>query len=468
MVRLEQTILKNLIYCEPFMRKVIPFLKETYFAEPTERLVFKEIASFVERYKNPPTHEALVIGLTETKNLKEEQVRDGVELLKQVHMDRKEPTDLPWLNEQTEKFCQDSALHNAVLEAVSIMDDHGGPDRKSKGSIPEILTQALGVSFDPHVGHDYMEQSDTRFDFYHAKEEKIPFDLEYFNKITGGGFSIKTLNIFLAGTGVGKTLVMCHMAAAAMARGIDVLYITMEMAEQKIAERVDANLLNVELNLLKKLSKAEYDTKFEHLRSKSHGKLIIKEYPTASASVLHFRALLNELALKKSFRPKLIFIDYLNICASSRIKQGGNVNSYTYIKAIAEELRGLAVEHKVPIVSATQTTRGGFDNSDLELTDTSESFGLPATADFMAAIISTDELDTLNQFMIKVLKNRYMDKNINKKFVVGVDRAKMRLYDVAASAQTNIVQSGQTKQPEDRKPFERKTFDASKFKGIKV
>jgi len=448
------------------MRKVIPFLKEAYFKEPIERIVFKEISAFVEKFKNPPTHEALVINLTESRELKEEQVRDAVELLKQVHQDRKEPTDLPWLNEQTEKFCQDSALYNAVLEAVSIMDDtKGGPEKKPKGSIPEILTQALAVSFDPHVGHDYMEQSDSRFDFYHKKEKKIPFDLDFFNKITGGGFSIKTLNILLAGTGVGKTLVMCHMAAAALARGFNVLYITMEMAEERIAERIDANLLNVDIGLLEQIPKIDYDKKFAALRSKTHGKLIIKEYPTASASTLHFRALLNELALKKSFRPDLIFIDYLNICASSRIRQGGNVNSYTYIKAIAEELRGLAVENKVPIVSATQTTRGGFDNSDLELTDTSESFGLPATADFMAAIISTEELDQLNQFMIKVLKNRYMDKNVNKKFVIGVDRPKMRLYDVASSAQVNISQSGQSIPSADRKPFERTKRD---FTGVKV
>lgn len=466
MVRLEATILKNLIYSEPYMRKVIPFLKEAYFKEPIERVVFKEIAAFVDKYKNPPTHEALVINLTESKELKEEQVRDAVELLKQVHLDRKEPTDLPWLSEQTEKFCQDSALYNAVLEAVSIMDDtKGNHEKKPKGSIPDILTQALAVSFDPHVGHDYMEQSDSRFDFYHKKEKKIPFDLDFFNRITGGGFSIKTLNILLAGTGVGKTLVMCHMAAAALARGFNVLYITMEMAEERIAERIDANLLNVDINLLEQIPKADYDKKFAALRSKTHGKLIIKEYPTASASTLHFRALLNELALKKSFRPDLIFIDYLNICASSRIRQGGNVNSYTYIKAIAEELRGLAVENKVPIVSATQTTRGGFDNSDLELTDTSESFGLPATADFMAAIISTEELDQLNQLMIKVLKNRYMDKNVNKKFVVGVDRPKMRLYDVSPSAQTNLSQSGQATVAADRKPFERVKKD---FKGIRV
>jgi len=464
MHRLEQTILKTLIYSEPFMRKALPYLKETYFKEPTEQVVFKEIVGFVEKYNTVPTHEALVITLTETSVLREDQVRDGVELLKQIHLDRKEPTDLNWLTDQTEKFCQEAALHNAVLEAISIMDGKG--EKHTKGSIPEILTQALAVSFDPHVGHDYMEQSQSRFDFYHTTEKKIPFDLDYFNKVTGNGFSTKTLNVFLAGTGVGKTLVMCHLAAAALARGYNVLYITMEMAEERIAERIDANLLNVNMDHLKTITKAEYDVKFASLRSRTQGKLVIKEYPTASASTLHFRSLLNELSLKKSFRPSLIFIDYLNICASSRIRQGGNVNSYTYIKAIAEELRGLAVEFEVPVISATQTTRGGFDNSDLDLTDTSESFGLPATADFMAAIISTDELEELNQFMIKVLKNRYMDKKANRRFVVGVDRPKMRLYDVAASAQTNISDSGQEPAPVvDRKPFERIKRD---FKGIKV
>jgi len=462
--RLEQTILKTLIYHDAYLRKVLPYLKESYFKEPIELIVLKEIVSFVAKYNNPPTHEALVINLTEADNLKEEQVRDAVELLKQLHLDRKEPTDLAWLTDQTEKFCQESALHNAAMDAIAIMDG-GGIDKRTKGSIPEIFTQALAVSFDPHVGHDYMEQSEARFDFYHAVEEKVPFDLDFFNKITDGGFSVKTLNIFLAGVNVGKSLLMCHLAAAAVSRGYNVLYITMEMAEEQIAKRIDANLLNVEMNSIKKLSKKEYDIKFAALRNKAHGKLIIKEYPTASASTLHFRALLNELALKKSFRPQLIFVDYLNICCSSRIKEGGNVNSYTYVKAIAQELRGLAVEFKLPIVSATQTTRAGLDNSDLEMSDTSESIGLPALADFMGAIIETEELSAINQFMIKVLKNRYMDKNINKRFVIGVDRAHMRLYDAAASAQTNINQSGQTKQVEERKPFEKVKRD---FKGFKV
>lgn len=467
MHRLETTILKSLIYSEPFMRKVLPYLKASYFKEDSERLVFTEIAAFADKFNTNPTHEALVITLTESSSHKEEQVRDGVELLKQIHLDRKEPTDLLWLTEQTEKFCQESALHSAMLEAISIMDDKSGKEKKSKGSIPELLTQALAVSFDPHVGHDYMQQSESRFDYYHKTEKKIPFDLEFFNKVTGNGFSIKTLNILLAGTGVGKTLVMCHFAAAAMSQGFNVLYITMEMAEEQIAKRIDANLLNVDISQFEKMPKADYEVKFSRLRSKTQGKLVIKEYPTASVSTLHFRSLMNELSLKKSFRPDIIFIDYLNICASSRIRQGGNVNSYTYIKAIAEELRGLAVEYKVPVVSATQTTRGGFDNSDIELTDTSESFGLPATADFMAAIITTEELEALNQYMIKILKNRYMDKKVNKRFVVGVDYTKMRLYDVAPSAQTNLSDSGQdaAKALGDRKPFERIKRD---FKGIKV
>jgi len=467
MLRLESTILKNLIYHEEYARKVIPFLKTEYFKEQTEQLIYEQITKFIDTYKNLPTHEALVITVTEMHNLKEEQVQQAVSLLQELNADRQEPTDIPWLIAQTERFCQDSALYNSVLEAVSIMDDKTG--KKSKGSIPDLLTKALSVTFDNHVGHDYMMDSDSRYEFYHHTEKKIPFDLDFFNKITRGGFSLKTLNIFLAGTGVGKTLVMCHLAGAALSRGFNVLYITMEMAEERIAERIDANLLNVDINTLEKIDKKDYEQRFAALKHKTCGKLIIKEYPTAAASTLHFTALLNELQLKKSFRPDLIFIDYLNICASSRIRPGGNVNSYTYIKAIAEELRGLAVEHKVPVISATQTTRQGFDSSDLELTDTSESFGLPATADFMAAIITNEELEALNQFMVKTLKNRYADKNVNKRFVVGVDRSKMRLYDVAASAQTNICDAGQAKDDDGdekiRKPFEHKKRD---FKGFKI
>jgi replicative DNA helicase len=446
------------------MRKVIPFLKSEYFKERTERTVFDQIASFIDKYKNLPTHEALVINITESIELKEEQVKDAIDLLKQIHVDRSEATDLKWLTEATEKFCQESALYNAVLEAVQIMDDKGDK-KKPKESIPDILTRALAVTFDPHVGHDYMQDSEARFAFYHSKERKIPFDLEMFNKITGGGFSVKTLNIFLAGTGVGKTLLMCHLAAAALTMGFNVLYITLEMAEERIAERIDANLLNVDINTLEQIPKAEYDKRFAGFRSKTQGKLIIKEYATASASTLHFKALLNELLLKKTFKPDIIFIDYINICASSRIRQGGNVNSYTYIKAIAEELRGLGVEFVVPVVSATQTTRSGMDSSDLEMTDTSESIGLPATADFMAAIINNEELEQLNQLMIKQLKSRYQDKSTRKKFVVGIDKKKMRLYDVAPSAQVNISDAG-PKEEMMQKPFEksRTTRDFTKFK----
>lgn len=468
MQRLEATILKNLIYNEPYMRKVLPFLKPDYFKEHTERVLYAEVADFIEKYKNRPTHEALVINLTESTALKEDQIQNAIELLKDIYKDRESPTDIDWLTAQTEKFCKESALYNAVLEVVQIMDDKSGKTQKE--SIPDLLTQALAVTFDPNVGHDYMLQSELRYDLYHHKEKKIAFDLEFLNKITDGGFSIKTLNVFLAGTNVGKTLVMCHLAANAMSQGYNVLYITMEMAQEKIAERIDANLLNVDINLLKKLTRDDFVKKFAALRSKAHGKLIIKEYPTASASVLHFRGLINELQLKKSFKPDIIFIDYLNICASSRIRMGGNVNSYTYIKAIAEELRGLAVEQVVPVVSATQTTRGGFDNSDLELTDTSESFGLPATADFMAAIISTEELEQLGQLMIKQLKNRYQDKSINKRFVIGLDKPKMRLFDVAASAQQGITDAGQEKETEEetpRKPFER-IPPKRDFKGFKV
>lgn len=464
MVRLESAILKNLIYHEEYMRKVMPFLKVEYFKEHTERTLFGVISHFIDTYKNLPTYEALVIDLTESTKLKEEQIRDAVDLLKDIQKDKEEPTDIPWLIANTEKFCKDAALYNAILESVSIMDE-GSKSKKSKDVIPELLKDALGVSFDPHVGHDYLADVDQRFAFYHKKEKKIPFDIDFLNAITNGGFSVKTLNIFLAGTGVGKTLVMCHLAASALSQGKNVLYITMEMAEERIAERIDANLLNVPIGDLEKIGKPEYDRKFQTLRSRTQGRLIIKEYPTASASCLHFHALLNELHLKKNFKPDIIFIDYLNICASSRIRPGGNVNSYTYVKAIAEELRGLGVQHGVPIVSATQTTRSGFDNSDLELTDTSESFGLPATADFFAAIITTEELEQLNQFMFKQLKNRYQDKGLNKRFVVGVEKAKMRLYNVSQTAQAGIQDAGQV--PDDDKvlkPFERKLKKDVTFK----
>ncbi len=465
MQRLETTILKNLIYNESYMRKVAPFLRSEYFKEKNEQLVFTYIASFIDRYKNPPTHEALVIELTEAHVLKEDDVRDAIDLLKAIHSSRTEPTDIGWLLDQTEKFCKDSALYNAALEAVSIMDDtNKDKNKKTKDSIPDLFVKALSVSFDPHVGHDYFLQSDQRYDFYHQTEKKIPFDIDYLNKITNGGFSVKTLNIFLAGTGVGKTLLMCHLAASALSQGKNVLYITLEMAEERIAERIDANLLNTPISDLQDITKAEYDKRIGHLRLKTHGKLIIKEYPTASASVLHFRALLNELMLKKSFKPDIIFVDYLNICASSRMKPGGSVNSYTFVKSIAEELRGLGVEQVVPVVSATQTTRAGYDNSDIDLTDTSESFGLPATADFFAAIISTEELEKLNQYMIKQLKNRYQDMSKHKRFVVGVEKPKMRLYNVSQAAQANIQDAGQVPDDEEKKNMKKPFELARKFK----
>ena len=440
MNRLEQTIIKNLIYNEEYVRKVLPFIRPDYFSDNAEKIVFKEIFEFINQYKNPPTHEALVINFTEKKNLTEPQVQEAIELLNKVHSDRDEPTETQWLIEQTEKFCQDKAIYNAIMESVSILDSKN--EKRTKGEIPQLLSDALGVSFDNNIGHDYTQDYDSRYDSYHKVESRIRFDLDLFNKITKGGLPIKTLNIALAGTGVGKSLFMCHVAAGNLSQGQNVLYITMEMAEEKIAERIDANLLNIDLDELRTISKEDYTRKFSALKAKTQGKLIIKEYPTAGASVLHFRALLNDLALKKNFRPDIIFIDYLNICCSARIKPGANVNSYSYIKAIAEELRGLAVEFSVPVVSATQTTRSGFSNSDPGLEDTSESFGLPATADFMFALVSNEELEALNQILVKQLKNRYGDPNLYKRFVLGIDRAKMRLYDVEESAQQDIADAG--------------------------
>jgi len=440
MNRLEQTIIKNLIYNEEYVRKVLPFIRPDYFSDNAEKIVFKEIFEFINQYKNPPTHEALVINFTEKKNLTEPQVQEAIALLNKVHLDKNEPTETQWLIEQTEKFCQDKAIYNAIMESVSILDSKS--EKRTKGEIPQLLSDALGVSFDNNIGHDYTQDYDSRYDSYHKVESRIRFDLDLFNKITKGGLPIKTLNIALAGTGVGKSLFMCHVAAGNLSQGQNVLYITMEMAEEKIAERIDANLLNIDLDELRTISKEDYTRKFSALKSKTQGKLIIKEYPTAGASVLHFRALLNDLALKKNFRPDIIFIDYLNICCSARIKPGANVNSYSYIKAIAEELRGLAVEFGLPVVSATQTTRSGFSNSDPGLEDTSESFGLPATADFMFALVSNEELEALNQILVKQLKNRYGDPNLYKRFVLGIDRAKMRLYDVEESAQQDIADAG--------------------------
>jgi replicative DNA helicase len=466
-MKLETIILKNLIHSEEYTRKILPFLNQEYFTENKEKKLFKFISEFVNKFKTLPTHESLVIEVMESKNNSEIEVKNIVSLLEEINESKKEPTEINWLIEQTEKFCQDRAIYNAIMESVSILDNK--TSTKNKGEIPKLLSDALGVSFDSHIGHDYINDSDSRFEFYHRKETKVPFDIELLNQITKGGLPNKTLSICLAGTGVGKSMFMCHVAASCLSKGYNVLYITLEMAEERIAERIDANLLNVNLNELQSMTKSDYDRKFEVLRSKTHGKLIIKEYPTASANSLHFRSLLNELHLKKNFQPQIIFIDYLNICSSARIKPGSNVNSYSYIKAIAEELRGLAVEFNLPIVSATQTTRSGFTNSDPGLEDTSESFGLPATADFMFALISTEELEQLNQIMLKQLKNRFSDPNSNKRFVIGVDRAKMRLYDVETSAQTDILDSSVVDTPPLNTFGTRESkFNRSKFEGFKV
>ena len=467
-MKLETTILKNLVYSEEYTRKVLPFIQADYFSDNKEKIVFKLVSEFINKYKTLPTHEALVIDLTDSKTLNDVEVKGALNLLEEINQNKKEPTEQQWLVEQTEKFCQDKAIYNAIMESVSILDDT--KSTKSKGEIPKLLSNALGVSFDSNVGHDYINDSSSRFDFYHKQESRIPFDIDLLNKITKGGLPNKTLNICLAGTGVGKSMFMCHVAASCLSQGQNVLYITLEMAEERIAERIDANLLNVSMNDLHSMTKSDYDRKFDTLKSKTHGKLIIKEYPTASANALHFRSLLNELHLKKNFQPQIIFIDYLNICASSRIKPGANVNSYSYIKAIAEELRGLAVEFNVPIVSATQTTRSGFSNTDVGLEDTSESFGLPATADFMFALISTEELEQLNQLMVKQLKNRYGDPNIYKRFVIGVDRSKMKLYDAEQSAQQDIVDSGQVQEDKPINTFGNREnkFGKKKFEGFKV
>mgnify|MGYP003346745296 CR=1 FL=1 len=457
-MKLEQTILKNLIYNEEYLRKVLPFLKTEYFNELTERTLFNEITSFTETYNNTPTTEAIEIAIREKRNLTADEVQRCEDYLKEITTHKDEKTQVEWLVDKTEKFCQEKAIYNAVLGSISILD--GKDKAHDKGQIPKLLSDALSVSFDSSVGHDYLNDSDSRYDFYHRKEERIPFDLDLFNKITKGGLPNKTLNIALAGTGVGKSLFMCHVAAGCMVQGKNVLYITLEMSEEKIAERIDANLLNVTVDDLMQLPKDLYDKKVAKVRDKTTGKLIINEYPTASASAIHFRTLLNELNLKRSFTPDIIFVDYLNICCSSRLKAGANVNSYTYVKAIAEELRGLAVEFGVPIVSATQTTRSGFTSSDPGLEDTSESFGLPATADLMFALISSEELEGMGQIMVKQLKNRYNDPNYFKRFVIGIDRAKMKLFDVEASAQHDIVDSGQvqTHQAETK----------NKFKSLKV
>jgi len=458
MERIETTILRNLIYDEEFSRKVIPFIELDYFEQRTEKVIFEEISKFIVKYGSSITTEALAIQLEDRDDLTETEIKESRDI---VSLFTDNSVDGQWLVDTTEKWCRDRAIYLALMESISLAD--GKDDKKGRDAIPSILSNALAVSFDNHIGHDYLEDYEDRYESYHRKEERIEFDLDLFNKITKGGIPNKTLNIALAGTGVGKSLFMCHVASSVLLQGKNVLYITLEMAEEKIAERIDANLLNVNIQNITDLPKAMFEKKVHKLKKKTEGELIIKEYPTASAHAGHFKALLNELSLKKSFKPDIIFIDYLNICASSRYKAGSNVNSYSYIKAIAEELRGLAVEANVPIVSATQTTRSGFASSDVDLTDTSESFGLPATADLMFALISTEELEGLNQIMVKQLKNRYNDPTIYKRFVIGIDRAKMRLYDCEQKAQEDIIDNGQEDEYNKEDKIPKKSFAEFKF-----
>ena len=453
---IERTTLTQLVTNEQYARKVLPFMKKDYFADRTERTIFEEITKFVDKYNKIPTQTSLEIEVQGRKDLNEDDYKKVVAVIQTLSST---DVDFDWLVDTTEKFCKDKAVYNAIVEGISIID---GKDKdRGPDAIPSILTDALAVGFDNAVGHDYLLDSEARYDYYHTIEEKIPFDLEFFNKITKGGLSPKTLNIVLAGTGVGKSLFMCHVAANCLSQGKNVLYITLEMAEERIAERIDANLMNITTEDLHDLPKQMFDNKIAKIIKSTSGKLIVKEYPTASAHTGHFRGLIKELAIKKSFKPDIIFIDYLNICASSRFKGAASVNSYLYIKAIAEEIRGLAVETNIPILSGTQTNRSGFVSTDIGLEDTSESFGLPATADLMFALISNEELDELGQIAVKQLKNRYNDPTVNKRFVVGIDRAKMKLYDVKVSEQDDLVDSGQ----ED---FTEPVFDNTDFGGFKV
>jgi len=457
--RIERTALRNLIHNEEYSRKVLPFIKEDYFSDRLEKLLFKEIYKFITKFNALPTKEALSIEINDSKSITEDEYSKITDIISTLNPEK---INLEWLVETTEKFCKDRAIHNAILGGIQIID---GKDKEHTPEyLPEMLSDALSVSFDQKVGHDYLLDSQERYDFYKKKEERLELDLDFFNKITRGGIPSKTLNICLAGTGVGKTMFMTHLASSILLQNKNVLYITMEMAEERIAERIDANLLNVGMSDLEELPYTMYETKINKLQSKTTGTLIIKEYPTASAHTGHFKTLMSELALKKSFKPDIVFIDYLNICSSARFKAGANVNSYTYIKSIAEELRGLAVEIDVPIFSATQTTRGGFVSSDVGLEDTSESFGLPATADFMFALISSEELEEKNQIMVKQLKNRYNDPTINRKFILGVDRSKMRFYDVEQSAQTDLVESGQV----DSSLTDNKFKQQGKFSDFKI
>jgi replicative DNA helicase len=458
MEKVEFLVLRNLLHNEKYLRKVIPFIKSEYFEDQNQKIVFEEILKFVQEYNEPATKEVLCIEVENRQDINDTSFKEITQIISYLD---DVATEFNWLVDTTEKWCRDRAIYIALMESIHITD--GKDAKKNRDSIPTILSEALAVSFDTHIGHDYLLDYEQRYESYHRKEEKIEFDLEYFNKITKGGLPNKTLNIALAGTGVGKSLFMCHVASSVLLQGRNVLYITLEMAEERIAERIDANLLNVPIQDIGDLPKQMFESKVTNLAKKTQGTLIIKEYPTASAHSGHFKSLLNELALKKSFRPDIIFIDYLNICASSRFKGGSNINSYTLVKSIAEELRGLAVEFNVPIMSATQTTRSGFGSSDVELTDTSESFGLPATADLMFALISTEDLEGLGQILVKQLKNRYNDPTIHKRFVVGIDRAKMRLYDCEQSAQQDILDNGKDEEYdyEEKKP--KKTFEGFKF-----
>ena len=456
MERLEITILRNLIHNEDYARKVIPFIHLDYYDIRSEQVVCQEIIDFISEYNKLPTTEVLDIEIQNRNDLTETELKEVHEVIESL---KDNDINSDWLLDATEKWCRDRAIYLALMSSIKIAD--GQDEKKGRDAIPSILSDALAVSFDNHIGHDYLEDYEQRYESYHKREDKIPFDMEFFNKITKGGLPNKTLNVALAGTGVGKSLFMCHVAASALLQGKNVLYITLEMAEEKIAERIDANLLDVNIKDINELPRVMFENKVNKIAKKTQGSLIIKEYPTASAHSGHFKALLNELLLKKSFKPDILFIDYLNICASSRYNKLGSVNSYSYIKAIAEELRGLAVEFNLPIVSATQTTRAGFGNSDVDLTDTSESFGLPATADLMFALISTDELEGLNQIMVKQLKNRYNDPTMNKRFVVGIDRAKMRLYDCEQDEGGELVDSGQEKPEEpkiDKKKYAKINF----------
>ena len=469
MMKTETLILKHLIDDEGYARRTLPYLKSEYFSEKSDKLVYESIDKFINKYNNLPTREALTLEIDSESNISDEDFNACKSTISELIVDEEENKD--WLVETTEKFCQEKALYNAIMNSIAIIDSND-----EKGKIPELLTDALAVTFDPNIGHDFIDDYDERFDFYHKEEERIPFDLDYMNRITKHGLPKKTLNIILAGTGVGKSLVMCHMSAANLMDGKNVLYITLEMAEERIAERIDANLLNVPLDDLIDLSKDMYAKKIENVKKKTTGRLIIKEYPTAVAGTGHFRHLLNELKLKRSFTPDIVYVDYLNICSSSRMKMGAAVNSYTYIKAIAEELRGLAVEKDMPIVSATQTTRSGFSNSDPGLEDTSESFGLPATADFMFALITTEELEQSNQIMVKQLKNRYNDPTQYKRFVLGMDRTKMRLYDVAESEQdltddTPLMDKsdlGKRMNEDDQMRWATKKMGRKDFSGLRV